>query len=294
MRLYNDDMTNVYGSKRNKTNTRKPLVMLPDEQREKILSESTEGTWIYSFADLVMNLLMFFMMMFAISSIDAEKLKAVKQAISTQFKNQVQSEAQNIASHTATTNRQSNRELLQSATETLSKLDQDQLKREKNEHVTFTNLEVNIVELRKVIGLGVALDPERDVFDVVFAANRLFNARNELTPEGQRLLRRLSAELENTKARLVINVQAHTSPSNASKRTTDSGDAFRVTSKRATEVLFALKRGGLSETHSLSMAAFGSLMPLLPKSSQLNERVVVRVGRAVPRPDPKIFMDQTK
>lgn len=292
MKLYQDDLANIYGTKKapSKGTQARFAISEAGEFNPKLkLGENEEGTWIYSFADLIINLLMFFMMMFAISSVDPEKMKAVKQALSTS--KTAQSAQVPMESSTQSS---SNSEILQNAQDILKKIDQQALSKQKQDHVTFVNLQADINELKKIVGLGVALDPERDVFDVVLSNSRLFHADGSLKTEGKQIVKKLSSELQKTKTRLLINVQSHTSPVRKDGSPISTETAFKITSKHASEVMLALKSEGMSEQHNISMGAFGGLMPIVNKQSPLNERLVIRVGRAVPKSEPKIFTDEVK
>lgn len=291
MSLYRDDIANIYGAPKvpvrkgrsgaasslgKETRVVAGVTLHLDPEPHAGQGQSAnhgegEGTWIYSFCDLIMNLLMFFVMMFAISKIDDKKVSEVKQALASFSEKEVDDASQGRLGTGAGA--------LSGVTE------REQAPDVPREFESLTRKAARLAPLERT-----AASPEldREAFDVVVAQARLFAPGPRLTDEGGRLLARLARDLEayGKPLRIAIQSELATQPTGA-----PGEDDLSLTSRQSWMVLEGLRKRGLGDGHKASIAGLGRPQGRFAPSF---DRVVISVA-LMRGPEPgKTFMERTQ
>lgn len=246
-----------------------------------------DGTWIYSFADLIMNLLMFFVMMFAISSIDKNKFSQVQEAFSSLSKNAGASKAavakqpsgegpgsgkgfSPYSGETRFTNQMSNTEILERVKDLLAKVDPKTLQLSQKQDKGMAEIKPQVEKLTKAVAAELSENPMRESFDVVVPVKSLF-VNEQISENGKSILNRLAQELKPVRERLFVNVVSYlpTDQKNI--------DTMGISATRASRVMSALAMPlELDETRA-SAAGFATRVT---DGLSKPERIVIRLAVA--------------
>jgi chemotaxis protein MotB len=303
MRAFRDDLSNTFGTaSRRRQRTKSVEVHNVHGVRLELAKEGhaegdahADGTWIFSFADLIMNLLMFFVMMFAISSVDKGKFQEIQQAFSTLQPNKPETKAQVgkgtgiESSYAASTgvatakSKMSNKEILDKVNELLTKIDKKSLDKVQNNKVLFDKLKPEFAKLSKNIKTELKADPLSQGFEIVITAKRLFGENEKalvLSEEGKQLLSKISTELAGMPRPLAILVQGFKVNKLADKTVQPkSQDTFLESVTLANKVRTELEVLGLSSSkHSMQVTGFGEFNEFHGKS---NAQIVSNSSRIV-------------
>lgn len=266
------------------------LVLHDDTKRHSDVGHG-DGTWIYSFADLIMNLLMFFVMMFAISSIDKNKFSQVQEAFSSFNKNKETHKAREATQPSGEgpgsgqgfspysgevrfSNKMTNTEILERVRDLLARVDEKQLNLNSKNKEALKEMKPQVAKLARDVDASLKADPMLNAFEVVVASRKIFEG-DAISKEGQKILARLAKELFGVRGRLSVNVASFVSKRSLSAKKVSAERAASV----ATELLEALD---LDEA-KVTAAGFA----LTPKDKLTeSERVVIRLSLA-PKPEVK-------
>jgi flagellar motor protein MotB len=325
MRAFREELSNTFGTHSRRKQRSKEVEVrhvhgIKLELSKPHSSEGdahSEGTWIFSFADLIMNLLMFFVMMFAISSVDKGKFQEVQQAFSSMNDSKVESKSKvtkgsgTESSYAASTgvatskSKLSNKEILDSVSELLKKVDQKSLSRvEKNKSV-YEELIPLVENLAKVVSSELQNDPFSQGFEVIITEERLF-AKNmqgdAVSKEGKELLVKLAKELNSMPRPLAIWIQGYSmknseqlpavlTSKNSEKLSAKPLDSFSKSMKMANAVRSTLEEIGMSPyKHSFSLGGFGNYNAFhsasKPDGLSQKSRIVLRIA-ALPQEEKK-------
>jgi hypothetical protein len=284
-------MRNVYGERQASTPTRRMRTRekivagirldVPDEHAAKNGSGhgEGEGTWIFSFCDLIMNLLMFFVMMFAISSVDKGKLAIIQNALVSYSKDDksakpkpAEETSQEKAEQSAATS--SPEDVMKRIRELLSSIDVSKLQVQAHLKKDFDALKNRVIDLEKLVGAQVMPDQDEASFQIVIAERRVFGEGGVISEEGRTLLKRLVTEISRFKSPLRLSIL------NGGLETTkgvSSDGAWQKKALNAVAVGEALRAAGLGASHVLSAGGLG------PSGStdaipQWQEHVVIHVA----------------
>lgn len=242
-----------------------------------------DGTWIYSFADLIMNLLMFFIMMFAISSIDKNKLAKVQEAFSShnaEKKAQGANDAGNAGGVQAAgwtpQESMSNAEILAKVKELMGRIDDGFLKSNSKMNTEVVTLKSQLEKLSKQVDAEWRYRPELQGFDIAIPARKVFNQNTvELSKTGRETLQKIAAELGALNHTLKINVMSFTASETLN---------FDVTSKRANAVATILANQPKLKSSELSASGTNTnSLNILGNEKTLGlDPVLIRVSALMP------------
>ncbi len=318
--LFREDIVNVYGGSKRPG---KPLkqknikgITIDWHEHTKVSGSSggnneSEGTWIYSFADLIMNLLMFFVMLFAISSIDKDKLAVIQTALLSyqpqDKKTQVEPEksnesAQNLSMGlSASSSPEKIDVILKQVKDLLSKIDEKNLAEKSLSRLEFRSLKSRMSNLEKIVDKEKGGTDLGDSFEVVFNAARLFSnvTKNQpdnaqLSAEGLELISQLMSEINAIVKPLRLAIEAQVNEGDAISEKA----AFELSSARATQVLLEMKRRGLKKQNKVGVSGLGftekqALLETIKTSPsttlgvQSNVTIFISLLKEGPKPKPE-------
>ncbi len=284
------DILNIYGAK-GAANAAKvhhrdahPKSHENEEQHEAAGGEG-EGTWIFSFADLITNLLMFFVMMFAISSVDTAKLQSVSNAISG-TNNSKKSGGGGVSNVSGKGNdlksgngspvipRRGTRELLSEAQTLLDYVDQKSLAKKRNEKESLQKLRKRLTELSKIED-AQQVNRWQSAFGITMPLERLFDGTVRLSAPGKELLAELAHDLQKFLTPLVVSIETHTGRERGGPGILEP---LALTAKRSGAIAAALRGAGLTKPHKIVLAAMGNQENLIEGETSVNERIIIRVA----------------
>lgn len=286
------DISNIYGQEKQKK-WRYAQTINPNLPAGEHAGHGQGELWLYSYADLVTNLLLFFVMMFAISSVDSNKFNALSAAIHGDTQKlqeiskeensaQVKAVASQIHDIDKTTGTEKNQQVMQLIQLILGKLDLDALE---NDEIARKLME----ELKKRLELIAKINPEKDAptaFDILMPSDKYFEkGQTVLTPQATRFVQKLSLELKAVKFPFHIAVEGHSDSTEVGKA---GKTRWELSSQRAGAVIDVLTANGL-KAGSISIAGYADTMPIYPekdvkgnyieRNQSLNRRVVIKVVR---------------
>lgn len=273
------EMRNVYGSRTAPTSTRRM------KTREKIIAgirlevpeEGTrhsskgghgegEGLWIYSFCDLIMNLLMFFVMMFAISSVDKDKFAFVQNAlVSYAKKSEAKKEPQSKPASTAElanfdkATAASPADVMKRVRELLASIDVSKLQTNAALKLDLETLKNRIINLEKLVGADVSPDQDETSFQIVIAPERILDSSGNISSSGRATLQKLVQELKRFETPLRLSILNSLQRPLSGVTSTEEADAWRSTAQSAVVVASGLRTAGLPQSHILSAGGLGFL-----------------------------------
>jgi hypothetical protein len=255
-----------------------------------------EGLWIFSFCDLIMNLLMFFVMMFAISSVDQGKLAQIQHALvsySTKPDEKKELEAKPAPSAAAASierlSATSPEDAMKRIKELLESIDVSKLKSRAALTDDFEALKNRIVDLEKLVGAQVAPDQDDSSFQIVLAPGRVLDSTGQVTPAGALVLEKLVRELERFENPLRLSILHNQGGADSALSPEREAIAWRESAQAAAAVATGLRVAGLPTSHLLSAGGLGFLsdsetVPQWPGSilihvSLLREKPYVHRGK---------------
>lgn len=318
--LFREDIVNVYGGSKRPAKALKQKnikgIAIDWHEHSKASSSSggnneSEGTWIYSFADLIINLLMFFVMLFAISSIDKDKLAVIQTALLSykpqDKKTQVEPEnanesAQNLSmGFSASSSPEKIDVILKQVKDLLSKVDEKNLAEKSLSRLEFGSLKSRMSNLEKIVDKERGATDLGDSFEVVFNAARLFSnvTKNQpdnaqLSAEGLELISQLMSEINAIAKPLRLAIQAQVNEGDAISEKA----AFELSSARATQVLLEMKRQGLKKQNKVGVSGLGftekqdlletiKTSPSTTLGVQSNVTIFISLLKEGPKPKPE-------
>lgn len=237
--------------------------------------------WLMSFADLVSNLLMFFIVMYAISDVSEDKLQFLAEKINGQ---RVKNKAVIVQAETES----ENEEIIQQLIKLSEKLNPTITEAKKEQKKSAEEIKSKLSDAMQVVP---GKDPENDLFELVLGGPRYFEKNaSTLTPEGQKALDMLAARLKNLKGEYAIVVEGHAAPEELSTQDT-ALRAWTLAAERAAKVMLGLREREVMASQ-MSTAGFGAevvppaLESQLEKQALPRARVHIRVVREI-REGPK-------
>lgn len=249
-----------------------------------------EGTWIYSFADLIMNLLMFFVMLFAISSIDKSKLSQIQEAFSS-YSKQSAKKVEKTQNQDATDNQQSAATLtFQSTTRSAKKLSDADILEEMQKLASLLNIEAlskhkklseDLKDLeKKVKAVAPQIeskwksDPLADAMEVVFDRGTLLTNSfpSQVTVRGRSSLVKLAKELKDLNRDLAVQVRSLVPNKSIDPQTMAQG------SVDASLVLAEILKTYPIPPERASASSYGGELSYQKEDANSRGRIVVRIG----------------
>jgi chemotaxis protein MotB len=214
-----------------------------DDEHEGHPHEEGEP-WLMSFADLILNLLLFFIVLYSISTIDEKKLKQLAQQINGETVPQtVVKKAQSD---------EENAVILQEIQTLVQKVNQDIASDSQKKETE--KVKAKISELFK---LPPGKDKENDLFEVVLSGRKYFIiGKPELTEASKSAIRAFAVRLKPIAGDIGLYIEGHASPDEIISGM-PSGFEWQLASQRAANVLLELKKNGLI-VKNVSTAGFGS------------------------------------
>jgi flagellar motor protein MotB len=266
MRAFKEELNNTFGaqnrrgvrSKSSSTHMVQGVKMELNKESHSDADAHSEGTWIFSFADLIMNLLMFFVMMFAISSVDKGKFQEFQEAFSNRLegapklkeKSQTSRNLGSESSYAASTGvsstkeKMSNAEILENVKNLVAQIDKQKIEKSKIQKFELSEMNLVLKNLEEAVNTEIERDPFANSFEITFFENRILAQKNGLrniatnpdfSSEGKHLIKSVVTELQKLNKPLFIWVRGHFGPDLVAA--TVFADKFRK------ELIFA----GLSE-----------------------------------------------
>lgn len=204
--------------------------------------------WLMSFADLILNLLLFFIVLFAISSVDEKKLMQIAQQINGESVPQtVVKKAESV---------EENSEILQEIQTLVQKLNQDIASDSQKKDAE--KVKATIGDLFKMLP---GKDKENDLFEIVLSGRKYFvPGKPELTDASRNAIRAFAVRLKPIAGDIGLYIEGHASPDEMSLKM-PVGYEWQLASQRATLVLLELKKNGVV-VKNVSTAGFGSQVAL--------------------------------
>jgi chemotaxis protein MotB len=226
---------------------------LDDDDHEGGHREEGES-WLMSFADLILNLLLFFIVLYAISNVDQKKLQELAEAINGE---QVPQTTVRKAESS-----EENGEVLQEIQTLMQKLNPDKETAKQNQKANEIKS-----KLGEMFSLAPGKDKENDLFEVVLAGERYFNkGQAELTESGKSAVQILAQRLKPISGDISLYIEGHAAPQEVSQ--TDQGaGAWRLASERAANALMELQKYKLN-LKQISTAGFGDQVNLTQEAIQ--------------------------
>jgi chemotaxis protein MotB len=210
--------------------------------------------WLMSFADLILNLLLFFIVLYSISTVDEKKLQQVAEAINGEEVPQTIVEKAKDADE--------NGEILQEIQTLMQKLNQGAATDEQKEKSAKIQS-----QLGEMFRMAPGKDKENDLFEVILAGEKYF-ARGSplLTTSAKEAIFAFAQKLKPLDGQIGLYIEGHAAPAELDPKA-PLGREWQLASERAAQVLLALKQAGL-RVKNVSTAGFGAQVDLAPSAEK--------------------------
>ncbi len=238
-----------------------------DDDHEEHAHEEGEP-WLMSFADLILNLLLFFIVLYSISSVDEKKLMELARAINGEIV------PQTIIDKSE--DEKQNGEILQEIQALMNKF---------NNNVASDQQKIKADAVQtKISGLMRTLpgkNQENDLFEVILSGEKYFKSgTSELSPAARAAIQAFAEKLRPIQNEIGLYIEGHADPAEIEARA-DNGSAWQIASARATNVLLELQRNEV-KVKSVSTAGYGTNVDLTSDHSRFETSI------ETPGIDPKI------
>lgn len=218
-----------------------------DDEHEEHPHEEGES-WLMSFADLVLNLLMFFIVLYSISSVDEDKLMELARQINGEIVPQTVVKKAD--------SEEENTEVLQEIQTLMQKFNQDVSSDAQKKEAE--KVETKIAELFRTLP---GKDKENDLFEVVLSGSKYFvSGQPFLTEAAKEAIRAFSLRLKPISKEIGLYIEGHAAPAELVAGQAD-GYEWELASQRASLVLLEIKKTGI-QIKNVSTSGFGAEIDL--------------------------------
>ncbi|MEY4063991.1 MAG: hypothetical protein RIR26_199 [Pseudomonadota bacterium] len=226
-----------------------------DDEHESHPHEEGEP-WLMSFADLILNLLLFFIVLYSISTVDEKKLQQVAEAINGEEVPQTIVDKAEDSSE--------NGEILQEIQTLMQKLNQGVATDEQKQKSAKIQS-----QLGEMFRMAPGKDKENDLFEVILSGEKYFaRGSSILTTQGKDAIVSFAQKLKPLDGQIGLYIEGHAAPSEIDPKA-PQGREWQLASERAAQVLVTLRQAGL-RVKNVSTAGFGAQVDLsstAPKES---------------------------
>jgi len=200
--------------------------------------------WLMSFADLILNLLLFFIVLYSISDVSEQKILEMAQAI-----NGVNTPQASVG---LDDDEDGKAKILQEVQALMQKLNDnissDEVKKEAEKVKD---------ELGKMFRVAPGKDKSNDLFELILAGEKYFSpGSSKLSKQGVQAIKTLSKRVSKIKGKIGLYIEGHTDPSELSENSPE-GYEWSLASERAAQALMAIQATGL-KVSNVSTAGFGA------------------------------------
>jgi chemotaxis protein MotB len=278
-------------------------------------AEEGEGTWIFSYADLITILMMFFIIMLSISNVSPEKFNALKEALKTEAADQnpsktiiktdhdtSQSTSSNsigdinlsrLAQQAQSTGGDKTTQILTGARILLQSLDQPSMRANLEQVKEIADVKQQLVAAQLSARQGTPFPGNGGVGDstrieIVFANSDLFQGSvQELKPGAQEIIRSIFEKMRSVHPMPYLEIESHLPASKQlDLRRQNESDLMMLSSRRSYQVYREFIRAG-ADPGLIAIAGYGNLKPLVKEvdafgkpvqgAAEQNDRVVIRL-----------------
>ena len=218
----------------------------------------SEPGWIVTFADLVTLLLVYFVLLFSISSMDLEKFREIARALQNSF---------GAESVSIVEPEPDSKSISEEIKDNIEKVQEEILS--ENQDALDRELLWDVQEFvkKKKVGDNIVIYEEKDRITITFEGRALFDSgQAELLPEASPLLDDIFTVILNN-PKYAVNIKGHTDDRPIS--TAQFPSNWELSAVRATTVLRYLASMGV-DPNRLTATGYGSLLPIAPNDSPKN------------------------
>jgi chemotaxis protein MotB len=261
-------------------------------QRKKTGKEVNHERWLITYADLITLLLIFFVVLFSFSNIDAKKFAGIAMSLSQALGGGagmvVSGQGPSVVSGTP---------ISEERIETRINLNQEVL-----ENIRLQKIKAQIEKYAQEQGLAARVTArieERGVVVSIQDTALFLLGSADLTPQAREIVRKVGQILLTTDN--FIRVEGHTC--NLPIRTVRFPSNWELSTARATSVVQELLKTTGFPPQRLSASGYGEYRPLVPNNSEINRQQNRRVDfivlrsrykEAEPGVPPELFYEQPK
>lgn len=214
-----------------------------DDEHEEHPHEEGEP-WLMSFADLILNLLLFFIVLYSISNVDQKKFQELAQAINgEQVPQTVVGKAEDV---------DENGEILQEIQTLMQKV---------NQEIATDAQKKKAAEVQSKLGemfrTAPGKDKENDLFEVILGGEKYFaKGSAAILPQTRAAIRAFAEKMISLQGDVGLYIEGHAAPSEFGAEG-GKGREWQLASERASNVLLELQNAGV-KVKDVSTAGFGS------------------------------------
>lgn len=224
-------------------------------KKEKHDKEPNHERWLLTYSDLITLLMIFFVVMYSMSNVDAQKFKAIAGSLSSVLSGQSNNVLDSLGP---------------SFIEGLESQQMEEIRQQLQEYIDANNLANSIRIYTQERGLVISLNDT-----VLFPSGKA-----DLTPEAQAIMRKVGMSLKGLNN--YIRVEGHTD--NLPISTSEFPSNWELSAMRSTNVVrFLLKESGMSPD-KLSQSGYGEYRPIANNDSEpgrtRNRRVDIVILKA--------------
>lgn len=225
---------------------KKPHSHHGDDEHEEHHGEEGEP-WLMSFADLILNLLLFFIVLYSISQVDEKKLQELAESINGDTVPQTRIGKAESA--------EENGEILQEIQTLLQKLNPQTAEKDQQNKAAEVK-----AKLGEMFSMAPGKDKENDLFEVVLAGDRYFaRGSPRLTAAGALAVKNFATQLKPLAKTVSLYIEGHASPAEVDPK--QGVSEWQLASERAANALIELQKNGVT-VKSVSTAGFGARVNL--------------------------------
>ena len=275
--------------------------------------EEGEGSWIFSYADLITILMMFFILMLSISNVSPEKFNALKEALktdsteaekstdSTESKQEVNKKEslmladvalEELANRASSTGGDRSTRILAGAKILLEALDTEKLQQQKETYNEFSKLKQDLEESAKIINHGKLFQSgDTRKLSLEFPTSAFFvpflNASDSpiLVPKAAQFAAQVYASLRDLEPKPILEIESHSAASFVSQNSQNSQNrkrqllskdqAYTLTSKRAIALFELFEKQGIDPA-DVGLQGYGFARPVTPEFDRYGRTIDFR------------------
>lgn len=176
---------------------RKPKKPKKPHQEHDVLGEAhssaghNEEGWIFSYSDMVTNLLMFFIMLVAVSKLDENKYQELTEGLQKGSKT-TENARRSVANFSSAG--QTPSEMIMAASEMLDRMSPAEMADKKSEFAKYNELKNKVTNMLKAYGLKNYAPPHQQNFEFIVPTDKMFSG-GKLTPFGNNILATISVKV---------------------------------------------------------------------------------------------------